>query len=373
MNRHAYHIALALLLAAGTVLITRPSLAQPALTPGVWKNITPAGVTMTPDNHVFCQGMALDPQNPATLYLGVCAYDVSKAGLYKSTDAGATWRKVGKLDEPIHMVVDPHNSNHLYCVDGVRGGTCGFWVSNDGGDTWTEPQGFKQIIRKPVGTNDLYSIAEDPTDFNHILVSFHSPWAGSDCGVLESKDGGKSWVAHGPPPTLKGGYGMAVFFLYDPATHQGDPNTWLFTAQEGGFFRTTDAGKTWTQCYDKQMTHGGNQLYRTRAGVLYAGGYQYPARSTDNGATWQQLKDSGLPYSWYIGICGDGNYIYTGSSGEGPFFISPENNGLKWKPYNGGKQKFHTDPFEMYYDAVNHIMYSANWEGLYALKVRPGE
>src|SRR5690242_16236252 len=33
----------------------------PALTVGVWKNITPAGVTMTPDNHVFCQGMAIDP------------------------------------------------------------------------------------------------------------------------------------------------------------------------------------------------------------------------------------------------------------------------------------------------------------------------
>lgn len=346
----------------------------PPLTPGEWKNITPPDVVMTADNHVFCQGMAIDPAHPSTLYLCVCAYDVTKGGLYKTTDGGATWVKAGKLDEPIHVVIDPKDSDHLYCVDGVRGATLGFWTSTDGGKTWAHPRGLDAKTQQPIGDLDLYSIAVDPTDFKHILVSLHSPWSGPwkgtmNCGVLESRDGGDTWIVHDPPPASKGGYGMAIFFLYNPATKQGDANTWLFTAQQGGFFRTTDAGATWTQVYNFQMTHGGNQLYRTKDGALYSGGYQYPARSTDNGATWQQIK-TGLPYSWYMGVCGDGKNLYIGSSGkDAPFFTSPENDGQAWTPYKGGAQKFSEMPFEMGYDTVNHIVYSASWgQGLLALK-----
>lgn len=47
-------------------------------------------------------------------------------------------------------------------------------------------------------------------------------------------------------------------------------------------------------------------LYRAMDGTLYSGGYQYPARSTDNGSTWEQVN-KGLSYSWYMGICGDGD------------------------------------------------------------------
>jgi hypothetical protein len=148
--------------------------AGPELTIGVWKNITPAGVSMSAENHVFCQGMAIDPAHPSTLSLCVCAYDVSRGGLYKTRDGGITWTRIGTLDEPIHVVVDPRHSNHLYCVDGVRGSTQGFWVSSDGGNTWTLPPGFATVAQQPVGTRDLYSIAVDHTDFNHVLVSRQS-------------------------------------------------------------------------------------------------------------------------------------------------------------------------------------------------------
>lgn len=341
------------------------------LAPGVWTKITPAGVTMSRENHVFCQGIAIDLKHPRTLYLCVCAYDASKGGLFKTTDGGATWKKIGLLDEPLHLAINPSDSNHLYCVDGVRGATLGFWVSRDGGESWTMPDGFKAATEKPVGTRDLYSLAVDPTDFKHILVSFHSPWAdGKNCGVLESKDGGESWIAHAPPKSLTGGYGMAVFFLFDPIKKIGDSNTWLFTAQEGGFFRTTDAGQTWTLVYRSQMTHGGNQLYRAKNGTLYSGGYQYPARSVDNGATWEPLKQ-GLVYSWYMGICGDGHYIYTATTNEKqPFFKTREDDGGTWTPLNG--QKFSAVPFEMVLDPVNRILYSASWEeGLLAIKLDP--
>ncbi|MBA3938777.1 MAG: exo-alpha-sialidase [Planctomycetes bacterium] len=344
------------------------------LIPGVWTDITPPGVIMTPASHVFCQGVTLDPVDPLTIYLCVCAYEVAKAGLFKTTDGGATWTRIGQLDEPLHVEIDPKDRQHLYCVDGVRGNTIGFWASHDGGATWSMPPGFKTATDHPpsgVGTSDLYSIAVDPLDFTHVLVSFHSPWENSrNCGVLESTDGGASWTARQPPSGSAGGYGMAIFFLSDPALKQGDAKTWLFTAQQGGFFRTTDGGSTWTLVYPLQMTHGGNQLYRTKDGTLYAGAYQYPVRSTDNGASWQPLK-VGLPYSWYIGICGDGTHLYTGCTGEHqPVFTAPEADGQTWKPLAGGTRTFSTDPFEMRFDRVHHILYSATFgDGFFAIKV----
>jgi hypothetical protein len=362
---------LAMLAWLGCSGFVAPAWANPVLTPGVWLNITPAAAQVHQDSNIFCQGMAIDPSHPSTLYLGICAFDVAKpVGLYKSTDAGSIWRRVGNLDEPVHVVVDPKNSDHLYCVDGVRGNTIGFWISKDGGETWTKPAGFVTAAANPVGTQDLYSIATEPGDFNHVLVSFHSPWKEmNNAGVLESKDGGMSWVAHNPPAGSLGGYGMAIFFLDYPQHGMGDAKTWLFTAQAGGFFRTADGGASWSQVFDKQMTHGGNQIYCSKTGVLYSGGYQYPARSTDNGLTWAQVK-TGLDYSWYMGVSGDGTNLYIGNTGtDRPFFVSPESDGTTWTAYQGGAQTFDSEPFEMFYDSANGIMYSANWEGLYALKV----
>lgn len=77
--QHYRQIGFGLLLAMTYVCLSG-ACAGPVLTSGVWKNITPPDGAMTPDNHVFCQGMAIDPAHPATLYLGVCAYDVSKGG-----------------------------------------------------------------------------------------------------------------------------------------------------------------------------------------------------------------------------------------------------------------------------------------------------
>jgi hypothetical protein len=192
---------LAVLLASAVI-----GYANPDLVPGTWKNITPAGVPVDPAKNIFCQGMAIDHRNPSTLYLGICGYDVTKnVGLYKSTDGGSNWKRVGHLDEPVHVAVDPQNSNRLYCVDGVRGNTQGFWISNDAGETWTKPAGFNAVTAAPVGTQDLYSLATEPGNFDHVLVTFHSPWnAINNAGVLESLDGGLTWAVRQPPAASAG-------------------------------------------------------------------------------------------------------------------------------------------------------------------------
>jgi hypothetical protein len=139
--------------------------ANPTLTPGVWADITPPGGT----GGFGTAFVEIDPSNPATLYASC-----DQNGLYKTTNAGSNWIKIGQLDSPIEAKVDPNNSQHLYATQGVRGATLGFWISNDGGATFIMPAGFVSVS-STIGTRDVTMISVDPSDFNHFILSSHSP------------------------------------------------------------------------------------------------------------------------------------------------------------------------------------------------------
>jgi hypothetical protein len=111
---------------------------------------------------------------------------------------------------------------------------------------------------------------------------------------------------------------------------------------------------------------------------VYVGAQPHPARSTDNGVTWQDL--SGTPSASYYSVKGDGNTLYTqlantgdnGGRGSQAYITSKETDGLTWAPYRGGAQTFSDGPFAMRFDPANRILYSANWDaGLWALRVDP--
>jgi photosystem II stability/assembly factor-like uncharacterized protein len=359
--------------------VAGPTGAPPALTKGQWVNITPPGLDLSADAY-GCSRLAMDPCRPYTLY--VC---VDQQGIYKTTDGGATWARLGTppaspnystsvtyLDSPLDVKIDPNNPDHLYAVQGVRGSTLGFWVSEDGGSTWTKPAGFVSG-EQTTWTNDVYWMSVDPTDFGHVLLSFHSPWQGSqDSGILETKDGGATFKAYMP-----GGWGagLAVNFLYDPALGIGDGKTWLVGTQWGsGFYRTTDGGQTWKNVTPQAMMHGGTGIYYATNGVLYSGADQQMMRSTDNGASWTLIGPSFA--DGYYKVIGDGKSLYaqeanTGSSstGQQPYITSAENDGLTWTAYNA--QTFSDGPFDMVYDGADGIVYSSNWrDGVWALKAR---
>lgn len=365
--------------------VSTPTATPPQLTHGTWVNISPKSVPFggndatNAGDHVFVQGMAMDPCNLATLYVTVSGYNgttntvESSGGLYKTTDAGASWTKIGPMDEPLNVRVDPTNPAHLYVGDGVRGATEGFWVSNDGGKTWAIPPGFTAAA-KTVNTSDVYHVAPDPTNFNHVLVSFHNPWnsggavgdgGSATAGVFESFDGGNTWTAHNPPSGWSNSYGYDVFFLYEPTLGIGDANTWLYGTQGSGYWRTTDSGQTWKQTSMNSMKHGGAQIYYTKEKVLYVTGSPDILQSTDNGATWRDVTP--VPSVGFIGIVGDGTTLYTGAATVGPSLASPESDGVKWAAFDS--QQFNGSPFEMTYDATDFIVYSAIWySGVWALK-----
>ncbi|MEJ0099077.1 MAG: hypothetical protein WDO12_04765 [Pseudomonadota bacterium] len=370
----------ATLTATATVTVTAPQGTFPTLTPGVWKDITPpaAGLSAT----YGADYLKVSPVDPNVIYVAI-----DTLGIWRTTDRGSNWTRLGTqttydfgtkttyIDSPIRVEVDPGDANHLVVTQGVRGQTLGFWVSRDGGQNWVMPQAFHDNI--PNATNDVTTMVVDPTNFNHILLGSHSPWGSNQrtAGIMETKDGGTSWILHEAPQGWPSG-SLALGFLYDPATGQGNSDTWIVGTDGGGFWRTTNAGASWTKVSSFAVVHHGGMFTYAKDGTLYSGGQPYPVRSHDNGVTWEQVSN-GLLSSTYYTVVGDGTTLYTqiaNTGGNGgspqPYMSAPEAGGGPWASYQGGAQTFTDGPFTMGYDAANGIMYSANWKaGIWALKV----
>ncbi len=117
---------------------------------GVWKT-TNAGTTYDPifdDQGSYSIGaIALDPKDPNVVWVGTGELNSQRSvsygdGLYKSEDAGKTWKKVGleKSEHIARIVIDPRDSNVVYvAAQGPLwgpGGDRGLYKTTDGGKTW---------------------------------------------------------------------------------------------------------------------------------------------------------------------------------------------------------------------------------------------
>jgi hypothetical protein len=369
-------IPVVMVLLAATFGVFQISHANPVLTPGTWKEITPPTVPTGDAQPCLGSGITLDPKNPSTIFWCNAPYNNDTyGGIYKSTDAGSTWKRMGAdstdpnywdnntfmLDNPLRLRIDPANSLHMYACLGVRGGNLGFWMTTDGGVHWNKPDSYVTWA-STIGSSDVYEVSVDPTDFNHLLLSFHSGWQNNvDAGIVESKDGGATWITHRIDGS--GTAGKSIDFLYNPKLGIGNKDTWLMGTQGNGFWRTSDGGTTWIKVSDNCITHGGGNIYYTKAKKLYASGQTMC--STDNGISWTNI---GSNYTWCI--YGDGTNLYTGRAWGGalPLYTAKETNDAVWTDFN--TQKFNNAPYDMILDTLNGIMYSSNWDaGVFAVKL----
>ena len=228
---------------------------------GVWKS-NDAGATFNPIFDDYCQSIgavALDPNDPDnTIYVGTgetwTRNSVSIGdGLYKTTDGGANWNKIGfeKSERIANIIVNPTNSQEIYV--GVLGALWGdseergVYKSSDGGATWeqllyVDPKtGCADLAMDPTNPNVLYA---SMWEFRRTGWSFES--GGDKSALYKSTDGGKTWnkIHNGFPEGKLGRLAIAVA--------PSNPNV-LYTVIEAekderkGLYRSNDAGASWEQ------------------------------------------------------------------------------------------------------------------------------
>lgn len=273
---------------------------------GVWKS-TDAGATWKPvfdDQPISSIGsIAVAPSNPNVVYVGSGEANIrgnvaAGNGIYKSTDAGKTWTLVWKQEGQIGtMVVHPGNADIAYAaVLGRAFGANaerGVYRTKDGGRTW------QQVLKKDADTG-ASDVALDPSNpsivFAGLWQARRKPWdlvsGGPGSGLHVSRDGGDTWKAltgNGLPEGTWGKVGVAV------APSDGRRVYALIEAEKGGLFRSDDGGDNWTLVNPSRLIRQRAWYYSTitvnpaNMDDLYFP--QVPmVRSIDAGKTLQTVK-----------------------------------------------------------------------------------
>jgi len=225
---------------------------------GVWKT-TNAGTTFDPifdDQGSFSIGaIALDPKDPNVVWVGTGELNSQRSvsygdGLYKSEDAGKTWKKVGleKSEHIARVVIDPRDSNVVFvAAQGPLwgpGGDRGLYKTTDGGKTWkniltiSENTGVTDVAQDPMNPDVLYAAAYQRRRHVWTLID-----GGPESALYKSTDAGATWnkLKNGLPSVDMGRIGIAI----SPVDNNVIYATVEAAEGKGGIFRSRDRGASW--------------------------------------------------------------------------------------------------------------------------------
>jgi len=279
---------------------------------GVWKS-TDYGRIWTPifdDQPTGSIGaIAVAPSDGNVIYVGsgegLQRPDLSVGdGVYKSTDAGKTWRAMGLAEgrQIASILVDPRDPRrvfvavlgHPYGANAERG----VFRSTDGGETWQkifykdEDTGAVDLAFDPANPQKIYAV---------LWAARQGPWeygnaySGTGSGLFVSPDGGATWrpLTKGLPSVAEGlgriGIGIA------PSDGRRMYAVVEADRAHAGFYRSDDAGESWRRVNDETRVSGrASDFAETRVDpknpdVVYSANTS-TYRSTDGGTSFTAIK-----------------------------------------------------------------------------------
>ena len=236
-----------------------------AVAGGVWKT-TDGGLNWKPifdkakddktgmDPSPAIGAVAVSESDPNTIYIGtgeacIRGNVVGGNGVYKSLDAGKTWKFAGLGDTHAigRLAVNPKNPDiafvaalgHPFADNEERG----IFRTRDGGKTW------EKVLFKDSKSGGI-DVVFDPSNSNILFAALwqtrRTPWSldsgGPGSGLYRSGDGGTTWKelkGHGLPEGILGRIGVTV--------SGANPNrVWaVIEAEKGGIYRSDDGGDSW--------------------------------------------------------------------------------------------------------------------------------
>lgn len=215
---------------------------------GVWKTIDGGRVwkPIFDDAHVASIGaIAVAPSEPRIIYVGT-GEQTRGSGVFKSTDAGATWTNVGLVDTHYidAILVDPMDANVVLVGasgDPVASPDRGVFRSTDGGKTWAkvlfkdDRTGVWDMAFETGAPRVVYAaLASLPPDRGEKTPEGPGAW------IYKSTDEGATWQPAGEaglPSEHRGRIGIAVA--------PGSDGRRVFAIMNQGLFRSDDGGTTW--------------------------------------------------------------------------------------------------------------------------------
>ena len=307
---------------------------------GIWKS-TSGGVKWDPifekELTASIGAVAIQQSNPSVIWAGTGEGNPRNSlnggfGIYKSLDAGKTWKAMGlEKTRHIHRVlIDPTNPNIVYV--GAIGSPWGehkergVYKTIDGGKTW------KQILH----TNSKSGAADlimDPKNPNKIIAAMwehkRDPWffksGGTGSGLYITHDGGDNWKQitekEGFPKGELGRIGVAI------APNNPDVIYALVEAKKNALYKSEDGGFKWKKINDKPGI-GNRPFYYSEIYVdpqnenrLYTV-FTYINVSQDGGKSFKELMpaygvDNGVHpdhHAWWISPT-NGKFMIDGNDG----------------------------------------------------------
>ena len=212
----------------------------------------------------------IDPLVPNTYLVGLTSETPENAGIFRTTDEGASWHQLQGLErKQVWALASWAGDSHV-----IAAGTPeGVFRTLDGGYNWTQLGGRNSPLPRPV-----VSLAFDPRDRNTI-------YAGTPHLAWKTSDGGVSWHR-----LSRGMQADSDIFSIDV---DPDRRSRLFAGACGGLYSSIDGGGTWSTL--ERAIGGPFRTYSVARApalhsVVFAATNDGLFRSSDGGATWQRVS-----------------------------------------------------------------------------------
>jgi len=323
-------------------------------------------------NQRIISKVKIDYNNPSTIYVGTMGMPFERneeRGLYKSTDNGATWEKILYVSDEagvIDLIMDHSNPEVLYAAfwNRIRNNTesmsfgqdARIWKTADGGTTWEMLEGGL-----PMGEQSRIGLAMSATN-SEKLYAFYVDTTHFTQGMYQSLNGGTTWNALNTDilkeETAVGGFGW--YFSVIGVNPENDEHVYVLGVD---LWDSQDMGNNWERTAPIWWTY---EVHADKHALAFVDGNTFVIgtdggmyKTTDGGASWTDIEN--LPNTQIYRVANNPHIV-----GGGEYTVGCQDNGTttgnyqtpNWPRLYGG------DGFQPIHNPdASNIMYAETQNG----------